>query len=388
MIKRVDSRHFLKELLFAQSEPVVIVDALVEWQIATRWSPHYLSEALKERSTEVTISRDSHFGCNPGLDTSTTPAFSRSEMDFAAASRAILANIAGPSCYVMQQSIPERFPELMHNLVIPEWVPDKGTISLNLWFGCGTRTPLHYDNANNYFAQVYGEKHFVIFSPHDSKYLYPFEIQTPTPHLSQVDVGAPDLRNHEQFANAAALEFTVSQGEVLFLPAFWWHYVRAKEVSISVSMWWPPRSDQIIASPNAVRGLYCAYDEDRLARFKKRCLEPDGLDLLGAARLLLLHDRTWGACILALAAFDEYVRNTGLYNERSPGCALRDLQADMVSVCGRIGTVRNLAPWQVDLLRALPDIAARAAHGNDTLFDVTEVGAVIDSLSRLDSESL
>lgn len=69
----------------------------------------------------------------------------------------------------------------------------------------------------------------------------------PTPSLEtrhdffcflQVDVENPDLERFPKFAEAPFLSCVLSPGELLFIPVKHWHYVRALDLSFSVSFWW------------------------------------------------------------------------------------------------------------------------------------------------------
>lgn len=56
-------------------------------------------------------------------------------------------------------------------------------------------------------------------------------------NLSAVDVESPDLQAHPLFAKAAYTEAILAPGEMLFIPAKCWHYVRSLSNSISISFW-------------------------------------------------------------------------------------------------------------------------------------------------------
>lgn len=84
---------------------------------------------------------------------------------------------------------------------------------------------------------------------YDSKYqeeLYPFcKEESILDNTSRVDVdrlfsGSPgDL--HEQFPkfrNAAYVEAIVQEGDMLYIPPKWWHFVKSLSTSFSVSFWW------------------------------------------------------------------------------------------------------------------------------------------------------
>jgi hypothetical protein len=100
-----------------------------------------------------------------------------------------------------------------------------------LWFGPGgTVTPLHHDTSNILFAQVYGRKKFTLISPNQTPLVYN-EIGV----FSEVDCGQPNLDKFPAFQNVRKLDLLLKPGQVLFIPVGWWHYVRALDISISVS---------------------------------------------------------------------------------------------------------------------------------------------------------
>lgn len=56
-------------------------------------------------------------------------------------------------------------------------------------------------------------------------------------NLSPVDVAAPDLARYPRFADASFSEAVLRPGELLFIPAKTWHYVRSLTTAISVNFW-------------------------------------------------------------------------------------------------------------------------------------------------------
>ncbi|XP_039696111.1 bifunctional peptidase and arginyl-hydroxylase JMJD5 isoform X4 [Pteropus medius] len=97
------------------------------------------------------------------------------------------------------------------------------------------------------FDQVIGRKYIRLYSPQESEALYPHDTHL-LHNTSQVDVEHPDLEKFPKFAEAPFLSCILSPGEVLFIPVKYWHYVRALDLSFSVSFggpsqaWWedPP----------------------------------------------------------------------------------------------------------------------------------------------------
>ncbi|MEB3210755.1 MAG: cupin-like domain-containing protein [Leptolyngbyaceae bacterium] len=105
----------------------------------------------------------------------------------------------------------------------------------NLWVGpSGHTTCLHYDPFDGVLAQLCGAKRIVLFPPSQLYNLYPF------PMLNHLRYGAklrsgysqiyPDAIDDEAFpkarmAQAHCYEVTVNAGEMIFIPAGWWHEI-------------------------------------------------------------------------------------------------------------------------------------------------------------------
>jgi jumonji domain-containing protein 7 len=334
MIPRVERSVFAESSYLSEGTPAIITDGLSEWSGAGRWSPELLCSKISDRSVRVCISPATRFDWRPTLDRSQAAAFSHEEMLFSEAVRRITEGNEGRAIYLMQQSIPDKFPELGDCMVVPPWMADVDVKRTNLWFGRDSVTPLHYDGENNLFAQLHGAKDFTIFPPTDTRYLYPFPIDSLHPHVSHVDPDAPDLQAYPKFTMAQPLRFTLRAGEQLFLPAFWWHTVRSLGVSISVNCWWPTSMQHCMAAPNALRNLYPRYAVDRLQSLQRLTLGRSGLDFHSAAEMFLGNGLTWGAGLLAIAAFDQKLEAlcSAASVSRSPGCLPRDLSAELAAL--------------------------------------------------------
>jgi lysine-specific demethylase 8/hypoxia-inducible factor 1-alpha inhibitor (HIF hydroxylase) len=99
---------------------------------------------------------------------------------------------------------------------------------INLWLGPGGHTePLHFDPADGTLIQTIGAKRTVLFAPAESDGLYPFPILAGTlpPWVSQVDIEAPDFVAFPALRAALGrrVEATLTPGDALYIPAYWWH---------------------------------------------------------------------------------------------------------------------------------------------------------------------
>lgn len=105
------------------------------------------------------------------------------------------------------------------------------------WVGpAGTVTPLHCDYDDNIFAQVWGTKRIFLSPPHHDAFLYPREANAIL-FGSPFDPEAPDFDKFPLARQAAMIECVVNPGELLYVPAGWYHQVRALTFSLSANRW-------------------------------------------------------------------------------------------------------------------------------------------------------
>lgn len=105
------------------------------------------------------------------------------------------------------------------------------------WLGpAGTVTPLHCDYDDNIFAQLWGSKRIFLAPPHHDAFLYPREANAIL-FGSPFDPEAPDFDRFPLARQATLIECTVQPGDLLYVPAGWYHQVRALTFSLSANRW-------------------------------------------------------------------------------------------------------------------------------------------------------
>jgi len=97
-------------------------------------------------------------------------------------------------------------------------------------------TPLHCDFDDNIFAQLLGTKRIFLAPPHHDEFLYPKEANAML-FGSPFDPEAPDFDKFPLARQANVIELIVEPGDMLYVPAGWYHQVRALTFSLSANRW-------------------------------------------------------------------------------------------------------------------------------------------------------
>ena len=163
--------------------------------------------------------------------------------------------------YLAQHDLFSQIPSLRKDISIPDYcftdpppptetetkdqkTPHLDEPLLNAWFGpAGTVSPLHTDPYYNILCQVVGKKYVRLYNPDQTDNLYPKGVEggINMSNTSELDVGGNKdelLQKFPLFHEARYVETILEEGQCLYIPVGWWHYVRSMTVSFSVSFWW------------------------------------------------------------------------------------------------------------------------------------------------------
>ncbi|RAL43085.1 hypothetical protein DM860_009867 [Cuscuta australis] len=217
---------------FLTGSPVIIKDSMDHWPAKSKWSDlSYLRSIAGFRTVPVEVGKN--YLCSD---------WKQELITFSEFLERIQSNgyAFAETTYLAQHQLFDQIQELKQDILIPDYCfAGGGEIrSLNAWFGpAGTVTPLHHDPHHNILAQVVGKKYIRLYPATLSEELYP-HTEKMLCNSSQVDLDNMDER---QFPKMAELEFQdciLEEGEMLYIPPRWWHYVRSLTTSFSVSFWW------------------------------------------------------------------------------------------------------------------------------------------------------
>jgi lysine-specific demethylase 8 len=264
----VDAREFVSRFELPE-RPVVLAGAAAGWPAVTGWSPEALKAKLGdiEIPYKISVSHRHPDFSEPDLarvfargrgrlrdlvDAVTSgPRAERARRLFTGDEQFLVRRRNG------QTTVDPDLAPLLGDVRVPPYVPEDRLYTVWAWLsGPGVRTWLHYDNngCHNLNAQITGRKRCVLYPPSDLPALYPFPPGGPNPahNCSQVDVDAPDLGRFPDFAGASAMEATLEAGDLLFIPAWWFHaFLHLGDFNTNVNFWWKP--EHVRPNPVATR---------------------------------------------------------------------------------------------------------------------------------------
>lgn len=213
----------LRDTFLAHGVPVVVPGFCAVWPAVAKWSPKWLAETHGSARVRVCMGRTED--PNPSRNHKDLTV----EMSLADYVDRVLN--AGPSddLYMLahHRNLAGPLEGLVQDLPPPPMVdPARVATCTSFWFGPGgTKTTAHHDTTNILFCQIYGRKRVWLASP----------------AMTQFAEGADNFFMADQLSERAAAgeagiyEVTLEPGDLLLLPAGWWHQVHALEVSISLS---------------------------------------------------------------------------------------------------------------------------------------------------------
>jgi cupin-like protein len=235
LVDQIDRRAGLSREQFEREylnplRPVILTDAISHWGALGRWNTQFFKEHYGDLEVEVDGETMRLGDLIDRVEASTDD---------------------NPAPYLRNQALAEWPPELsadvfpMPACTQPNWLESRAfpkgqqLSSVEVYIGGqGAEFPiLHYDGLHThaFLMQLYGDKEYIVFSPEQTKYMYPHDgIKA---NKSQIDdLINPDLEKFPLFDQAEGVRFSLHPGETLFVPSGWWHTARILSPSVTVSI--------------------------------------------------------------------------------------------------------------------------------------------------------
>lgn len=220
----------LLEGFYAANRPCLIEGAMDDWPALTKWTPEYFRTAFGEEIVQVEAFVD------PDAATSGNTDRRHQRMRFADFLELIEDGREVNGHYMTannSETNAATFERLWDDIVWPDYLQRADHPLGNGWLWYGPRdsfTPLHHDLTNNLMAQFRGRKLVKLVAPFESAHIANHEHR-----YSLVDLDALDLEEFPAMADVTIFETVIGPGDMLFIPAGWWHSVRALDVSVTVT---------------------------------------------------------------------------------------------------------------------------------------------------------
>lgn len=221
----VDRDIFQKQYL-KPSIPLVFKDLASNWPASKKWTFEFFQNNYGDLTVPL-YDTEAFFNAGKGYMNPTTHMSFREYLsliqDHPTDLRMFLFNIF------------KKAPELRDDFSMPDVMDGWITSHPYLFFGGeGSFVNLHYDIDCSavFLTQFAKRKRVILFPPDQSKYLYnhPFTVQ------SHVDVLNPDYQKFPAFEHAEGYETIIEEGETLFMPPFYWHYIFYTDGGYSMSL--------------------------------------------------------------------------------------------------------------------------------------------------------
>jgi jumonji domain-containing protein 7 len=253
----------------SHNRPFIVRNGACDWKARKKWNTNYLSEVMAGQNVTVALTplgnADSIIDLEDGRDSQIFVKPYECEEAFEDVVKRIQAqevdpNFQGPTRYAQTQNdnLRNEYSTLFAD--VPKSIPfarialEKEPDAINFWLGNShSTTALHKDNYENIYVQILGQKHFVLlppveaccaneksvlaatYAPRDSvtstadiaKDDLVVEIDEPEQYVpfSTWDPDNPTTHTTPFAQFSQPLRVTLEEGDMLYLPALWYHKV-------------------------------------------------------------------------------------------------------------------------------------------------------------------
>ena len=113
-------------------------------------------------------------------------------------------------------------------------------IEANLWIGArNVHAVGHHDSQHNSYVQIRGFKEFILAPPTAARYLYVYPKANTRHHrqLKLIDLENVNRSLFPEFKDDVLYKTVLKPGDLLSMPAYWFHQVRSLTSSIALNIW-------------------------------------------------------------------------------------------------------------------------------------------------------
>lgn len=230
-IKRIElpTRSEFTRRWLPLGEPLILTRAVTNWRATAEWSVEAFKNSLGD--TMIWVERGPLFE------------FEKARLSLAEyIERAVEAD-APETMYWSGARVFELWPMLVDHIDLDR--PDLFNQALmalpRMYIGpAGSFSPIHFDHAPNFTAQIVGRKRWVFYAPDQTEFLYRYPWHHFLGHFSTINTREKleDFDRFPLFERAQAWEAVVEPGDMIYVPPKWWHHVSSLDPTISLHFFW------------------------------------------------------------------------------------------------------------------------------------------------------
>lgn len=255
----------------AQNRPFVIKNGARDWTARKTWNTSYLTSVMS--TSHVNVATTPYGNADSIIHLPTSGSLFVKPHESSEAFPSVLASIQSqehspgastPVHYAQTQNDNLRHEYLTLFTDVPSSIPfarialQQDPDAINFWLGNShSVTALHKDNYENIYVQILGRKHFTLLPPIcapcvneksvlSATYNADMQISIDEPKtwtpFATWDPDTPSI-NATQFSELAQpMKVTLEEGDILYLPALWYHKVgqscNEEGVCVAVNYWY------------------------------------------------------------------------------------------------------------------------------------------------------
>lgn len=257
VLKHITSREFV-ETYCKNNEPVVIENFNGHWPAIKKWDSEYLIDHIGD---EVVLCSQSKNEKHPDFHSFTKNGQVPLPMKFSE----YIAKISGDDDLVNSRIALNRIVfehgaktshrqhlklgSLANDINMPTLLSRNNLEVGVIWIqGKRTQSWLHTDPYENLYTQVQGTKRLLLMHPEESSNVYN---NRKYGGYCEVDAFEPDLKQFPDFEKASIYEVILNPGDLLYIPAFWFHAVESLgAINVTVNWWYRP--EKLYCSPGTM----------------------------------------------------------------------------------------------------------------------------------------
>lgn len=149
---------------------------------------------------------------------------------------------------------------MTHDFGVPSFLLSMPIRHINLWMGrsspsAGSKSRMHFDGDDNLYVLLRGRKRVKLFAPSDALKLDTYgEVisvmpngvidcydvandPVGLPHFSKIDTESVDFALHPRYREAKQYKVDMRPGDMLFIPAGWFHEVKSFGSHMALNFW-------------------------------------------------------------------------------------------------------------------------------------------------------